>query len=285
MTDSICLVTGATDGIGKATAFSLAASGARVILHGRDPGKLEQVLAEVRAVEGARGVHGVLADFASLDEVCELANRVRAEFAGVNVLVNNAGLLTDHRQESRDGFELTLAVNYLAPFLLTHRLLGLLRRNAPARIVNVASTAMGGGRIDLEDLQAEHRFNGWGAYANSKLGNVLFSAVLADKLAGTGVVSNSLCPGLIDTNFFHTNKIFANGAYERLRPGMRPPVEGALVPLYLAAAPQAGTISGEFFVRVGRDGRRPVPLAIDWRLATALWERTLDELAPWLDNV
>lgn len=283
MNDSTYLVTGATDGIGKATALALARTGATVILHGRDPAKTAQTLADVQAATGSSQVHPVLADFASLDDVAALADRVHRDFGTLNVLINNAGLLTDHRQLSREGFELTFAVNYLAPFLLTHRLLGLLQRNAPARIVNVASTAMGGGQIRLDDLQAEQRFDGWRAYANSKLANVLFSALLAEKLAGTGVVSNSLCPGLIDTNFFHTNNIFANGGYERLRPGMRTPEEGALVPLFLATAEAARGITGEFFVREGRDGRRPLPLDWDRGLAAALWQRTLDDLAPWLN--
>jgi NAD(P)-dependent dehydrogenase (short-subunit alcohol dehydrogenase family) len=167
------------------------------------------------------------------------------------VLINNAGLLTDHRQTSVDGFELTFAVNVLAPFLLTTRLLDTLKRNAPARVVNVASTAMGGGVIDFSNLQLERRFDGWQAYANSKLMNVLLSNHLAGQIAGSGVVSNALCPGLIDTNFFHTNTLFAGGAYERLRPGMRPPEEGALVPLYLATDPTAGMSNGEFYVRQG----------------------------------
>jgi NAD(P)-dependent dehydrogenase (short-subunit alcohol dehydrogenase family) len=277
-----CLVTGATDGIGKATALALAQTGATVIVHGRDAEKTERVLADTQARCGSAQVYAVLADFANLADVVALTDRVRSEHGGLDVLINNAGLLTDHRQLSRDGFELTFAVNYLAPFLLTHRLLDLLVANAPARIVNVASTAMGGGQIDLEDLQADRRFDGWRAYANSKLANVLFSGLLAERLAGTGVVSNSLCPGLIDTNFFHTNKIFANGGYERLRPGMRPPEEGALVPLYLATAPEAAAVTGEFFVRVGRDGQRAVPLEWDRELAAALWQRSLDYLQPWL---
>jgi retinol dehydrogenase-12 len=283
MTVLTCLITGATDGIGKATALALARNGATVILHGREPGKTAKALAEVRDQAGHARVHPVLADFASLKEVAAVAAEIRRDFGDLNVLINNVGLLTDHRQLSRDGFELTFAVNYLAPWLLTHHLLDLLKRNAPARIVNVASTAMGGGQIDLDDLQAEQRFDGWQAYANSKLANVLFSARLAEQLEGSGVVSNALCPGLIDTHFFHTNDIFANGGYERLRPGMRPPAEGALVPVYLATAAEAATVNGEFFVRVGRNGRRAVPLGWDREQAAALWQRTVDYLAPWLD--
>jgi len=226
-------------------------------------------------------VHSVLGDFASLADVARMADETAERFPLLNVLINNAGHLTDHRQESRDGFELTFAVNYLAPFLLTLRLLDTLKANSPARIVNVASTAMGGGYVDFENLQLTHDFDGWQAYANSKLMNVLFSNVLAARLEGTGVVSNSLCPGLIDTNFFHTNNLFAN-RYEAMRGHMRSPEEGALVPLYLASSPEAADISGEFFVREGRDGRRAVPLSWDREVAMRLWSRSRELVADWL---
>ncbi len=279
---STYLVTGATDGIGRATALALAERGARVIVHGRDPAKLEATLRQLRAATGNASLYPVLADFASLAQVAELGHRVRTEFPGINVLINNAGFVTDHWQQSADGFEMTFAVNYLAPVLLTLCLLDTLRANVPARIVNVASTAMGGGRADFGNRQLEGDFDGWQAYANTKLMNVLFSHQLAERLSGTGVVSNALCPGLIDTNFFHTNSLFAGSVYERLKPGMRTPGEGAMLPLYLATDPEAGGINGAFYVRVGRDGRRAVPLDWDRRAARDLWEASLASLGPWL---
>jgi NAD(P)-dependent dehydrogenase (short-subunit alcohol dehydrogenase family) len=279
-----CLITGATDGIGKALALALAQQGYRVILHGRNPDKLAAAVAEVGAVAGSEAVQSVTADFSSLEEVAALAEQVAREFPDLNVLVNNAGLLTDHRQQSKDGFELTFAVNYLAAYLLTRLLLATLSSNQPARVVNVASTAMGGGVIDFRDLQAEHQFDGWQAYANSKLANILFSHQLAGTLEGSGVVSNSLCPGLIDTNFFHTNKVFANGAYERMQPGMRTPEEGALVQLYLAADPAAAAVNGQFFIRDGRAGRRAVPLNWDRDTAAELWLRSEGLVKEWLPN-
>ncbi|MBL8202101.1 MAG: SDR family NAD(P)-dependent oxidoreductase [Chromatiales bacterium] len=276
------LVTGATDGIGKATALALAARGARVIIHGRNPGKLEDALGQIRAATGNESLHAVLADFASLDQVAELGARVRTDFPGLRVLINNAGLLTDRWQRSADGFEMTFAVNYLAPFLLTLVLLETLLANAPGRIVNVASTALGGGRVDFGNLRLERSFDGWQAYANTKLMNVLFSHHLAGRLAGSGVVSNALCPGLIDTNFFHTNSIFAGGGYERLKPGMRSPADGALVPLYLATDPAAGEINGAFHVRRGRDGLQAVGLEWDRVAAADLWAQSIASLEPWL---
>lgn len=278
----VFLVTGATDGIGKATALALAERGEMVILHGRNPAKLEATVTQLRASTGNAVLHTVQADFASLAEVAALAGRLRRDFPGLNVLINNAGLLTDHRQLSTDGFELTFAVNYLAPFLLTLSLLATLKANSPARIVNVASTALGGGVVDFKNLQLEHGFGGWQAYANSKLMNVLFSHQVASQVAGSRLVSNALCPGLIDTNFFHTNNLFSGGEFERLKPNMRSPLEGALVPLYLATDPAAATINGEFFVRQGRDGRRAVPLNWDPKVAAELWDRSLGYVARWL---
>ena len=285
MSEPVYLITGASDGIGKATALALARSGATVIMHGRDPVKTGDALNEIRSISGNAQLHLALADFSSLDQVASFGRQVAQDFGELNVLINNAGLLTDHRQESQDGFELTFAVNYLAPFLLTHLLLGVLKGNAPGRIVNVSSTAMGGARIQLDDLQAEQYFDGWQAYANSKLANIFFSFLLAQQLKGTGIVSNSLCPGLIDTNFMHTNTVFSKSAQERMRPIMRTPEEGAMVPLYLAASAQTAHITGEFFVRQGRDGGRAVPLEIDQGMAQALWDRTCAYLGGWLPGV
>lgn len=281
----LCLVTGATDGIGRALARKLLEAGAVVILHGRNAEKIDAVVAEL-AEYGQ--LHPMKSDFASLDDVRNLADSVADRFGTLDVLINNAGLLTDHRQCSYDGFELTFAVNYLAPWLLTNLLLDVLAKSPRARIVNVASTAMGGGQIDINDLQSERQFDGWQAYANSKLANVLFSNLLAERLAGTDIVSNALCPGLIDTNFFHTNTVFAGGAYERMQPGMRSPEEGADVPFYLATASEIDGVTGRFFLRSrGYDsGKRFPALNIPWdrRLATRLWEASLGLVKPWVQD-
>lgn len=277
------LVTGATDGIGRALVNRLCDAGASVIVHGRNEEKIGDVLKSLDC-DGAPQAYQ--SDFASLAEVARLADAVAESNDRLDVLVNNAGLLTDHRQLSHDGFELTFAVNYLAPWLLTNLLLPLLIKSAPARIVNVSSTAMGGGQINLDDLQADRHFDGWQAYANSKLANIYFSAMLAQQLAGSGVTSNALCPGLIDTNFFHTNKVFAGGAYERMRPGMRPPVEGADIPFYLATAPEMEGVSGSFYLRGPRyyagNGYRALDPGLDDAMARIFWDVTAELLAPWL---
>jgi NAD(P)-dependent dehydrogenase (short-subunit alcohol dehydrogenase family) len=289
MQNKLCLVTGATDGIGKAAARALLQAGATVIVHGRDPVKTEQVAKELR---GSGKLHTVLADFSSLDAVRGMAVEVQERYGRLDVLINNAGVLTDHRQLSCDGFELTFAVNYLAPYLLTNLLLQHRGIGPSARIVNVASSAMGGGAIQFDDLQAEKSFSGWQAYANSKLANVLFSNVLAERLAdefsALAAVSNSLCPGLIDSNFFHTNTVFADGAYERMQPGMRTPEEGAAIPVYLAIQPQAGVSNGKFFMRqpgyFSATEFRPLDISWDREVAQHLWEHSHACVAPWLET-
>ncbi len=281
MTNSVFLITGATDGIGRATAKALALKDARLVLHGRNADKLSAAAEEIQAVSANSNLHTVLADFSSLEQVAALADEVSRDFPDLNVLINNAGLLTDHRQESFDHYELTFAVNYLAPFLLTLKLLDTLRNNVPARIVNVASSAMGGGIVDFDDLQMQQNFDGWQAYANSKLMNVLFSNLLAGQFEGSGVVSNALCPGLIDTNFFHTNTVFEH-RYESMRSSMRGPAEGALVPMYLASEPAVADVSGAFFYRQGRDEVRSLELQWDRSSAEKLWQYSLDQVRAWL---
>jgi NAD(P)-dependent dehydrogenase (short-subunit alcohol dehydrogenase family) len=200
------LVTGATDGIGRATALALAARGATVLVHGRDPARAAAVAREANAVPGAPGdAESVVGDLASLAAVRALAAAVRARGAPLDVLVNNAGVAfrDAERRLSADGFELTFAVNHLAHFLLTRELLDLLAeaaaRRGGARVVTVSSELHARGRIDFDDLQGERRYGGTAAYAHSKLANVLFARALARRTAARGVTSNALHPGVIKT--------------------------------------------------------------------------------------
>ena len=283
MAGRICLITGATNGIGKAAAHAIAATGATVVIHGRDRAKAEATREDLRTATGNDDIHMLLADFAALDEVHDLAANFRQKFGALHVLFNNAGLMTDHRQLSHDGYELTFAVNHLAPFLLTNRLLPMLIESAPARIATNASSAMGSAQLDLDDLQMEKSFDGWTAYANTKLANVLFSNLLAQKLKDSGVVSNSFCPGLIDSGLIKGNRIFGPERMKFLQPRLRTPEDGAITPVFLATDADAARISGAFFMKSHGLGKTPLQIHWDTSMAERLWEKSRQCVAAWLD--
>jgi NAD(P)-dependent dehydrogenase (short-subunit alcohol dehydrogenase family) len=259
MAEKTILVTGASDGIGKETARGLAERGARVLVHGRSRAKVEAACEEIRERQPEAKVEAVVADFSSLAEVRALTQEVERRTSRLDVLINNAGVYLHHHERSADGLELTFAVNHLAHFVLTVSLLPLLRRSAPARVVTVTSVAHRRGRIDLEDLQAERHFDGYGAYANSKLANVLFTVELAERLEGSGVTANCLHPGVIGTKLLRAGFSMSGASVE----------EGARTPLYLALSEEVEGVSGRYFV----DCRETpmAPSAQDAALRRALW--------------
>src|SRR5256885_7227983 len=196
MNGRICVVTGATHGIGRATARALAASGATVLVHGRDHARARAVAEDISRDTGNPEVRFVQADFPQLAQVRRLAQQLHSLLPRLDVLINNAGMMAAAHARSADGYELTFAVNHLAPFLLTNLLLEKLKASAPARVIVVASEAHRRATLDFGDLMNAGA-SGWGAYQRSKLANVLFARELARRLAGTGVTVNALHPGLI----------------------------------------------------------------------------------------
>ena len=197
VTDTVVLVTGSTDGLGRAVAERLAEGGATVLLHGREAEKLASTAHELRSATGNDRIRTYLADFSSLEQVRAMANEVEAENHRLHVLVNNAGVGSGKpagttRQESQDGYELRFAVNHLAGFVLTMRLLPLLRRSAPARVVNVASA--GQYPIDFDDVMLTGDYAGSRAYRQSKLAQIMFGLELAERLPAEEVTVNSLHP-------------------------------------------------------------------------------------------
>jgi len=226
---AVVLVTGATDGLGRAAALALAKQGATVLVHGRDDGKGKALLGDLGKA-GARAARFYRADFASLAEVGVMAGQILAAEPRLDVLVNNAGLgVEDHREESRDGYEMLFAVDYLAPYLLTHRLLPLLERSAPARVVNVASA--GQAPINFGDVMLERRWNGVQAYCQAKLALVMMAFDMADELKVHGVTINalhpaSMMPTKIVTGRFATQSTVADGVRNLLRLAVDPALDG-----------------------------------------------------------
>jgi NAD(P)-dependent dehydrogenase (short-subunit alcohol dehydrogenase family) len=238
------LVTGATDGLGRSVATELAQRGARVLVHGRDPERGERTVAEIRERTGNDRVELHLADFASLDEVRGLAEAVEASADELHLLINNAGIGTGlpegrERQESLDGHELRFAVNYLAGFLLTERLLPLLRRSAPARIVNVAS--LGQHPIDFADPLITRGYSGTRAYSQSKLAQIMQAIELSESVPATEVTANSLHPA----TFMPTKMVL-----EERGASVDSLELGTSAVLRLALDPELEGVSGRFFDRL-----------------------------------
>ena len=199
MKNKIVLITGSTDGIGKETALQLAQRGATVIVHGRSVDRCQAACDDIRRATGNSNVDFVVADLSSQRQVRRMAAEIQERTDRLHVLINNAGVIVLTRQVTEDGLEATFAVNHLAPFLLTHLLLDRLKASAPARIINVSSTVHYDAQIKLDNLQSEKNYNGINAYKLSKLGNVLFTFELADRLEGLDVTANCLHPGVVAT--------------------------------------------------------------------------------------
>jgi NAD(P)-dependent dehydrogenase (short-subunit alcohol dehydrogenase family) len=252
------LVTGATDGIGKQTALELVRKGAPVVVHGRHQERIDRVVEELRAAVPGAKVDGALGDLSSLEAVRALGASVAERFPGLGVLVNNAGVFMKERRTTVDGFEMTFAVNHLAPFLLTRLLLPVLERGGHGRIITVSSVAHSRGAIPFDDLQRTGRYDGYNAYAQSKLANVLFTQELARRLDASRVTANSLHPGVI-----HTKLLFEG--FGMTRAGEL--TEGAATSVFLATSPDVEHVTGKYFDRsvVARQ-------TVDDAAARRLWE-------------
>lgn len=240
------IVTGANSGIGLAVATGLARMKGRVVLVCRDKVRGEAALEGVRRATQNEKTELMLADLASLQSVRKLASDFMANHEHLSLLVNNAGVIMGKRITTVDGMETTFAVNYLSHFLLTNLLLDLLKRSAPARVVNVTSAAHFSGRMDFEDLQEERRYGASKSYAQSKLAQVLFTHELARRLDGTGVTVNSVHPGAVRTHWGDEGGLLGIGV-RIARPFMASPEKGARTPLYVATSPEVEGISGKYF--------------------------------------
>jgi NAD(P)-dependent dehydrogenase (short-subunit alcohol dehydrogenase family) len=268
--DRVCLVTGATSGIGRATAFELARRGATLGLVARDRGRGEETLAAIRGETGSDRVRLFLADLSVQADIRRVAAELLAAYPAIHVLVNNAGVVNLRYSTTADGIETVFAVNHLAYFLLTNLLLARLRASAPARIVNVASEVHRIGKIDFDDLGHEHAYKTMRVYGTSKLANLLFTYELARRLDGTGVTVNAVHPGAVATRLGQNNGRIATLLTRFLAPFFRSPERGAETSILLATAPELAAVSGRYFVN--RREARSSRASHDAAAARRLWD-------------
>ncbi len=267
-----CLVTGATNGIGRVSARALAKLGARLFLVARDPKRADEARAEILRETPGADVRIILADLSSQADVRRAAAEFLATGEPLHVLLNNAGVTQLTRSETVDGIETTFAVNHLAYFLLTLLLLERIRASAPARIVNVASDAHRfGGPLDFDDLGSQKRFSWMAVYGRSKLANILFTRELARRLEGTGVTANCLHPGAVRTGLGQNNDApFMKLLVKLVQPFFRSPEKGAETSIWACSAPELAKVSGRYFS--DRKERQPNALALDDAAARRLWD-------------
>ncbi len=270
MQGKICLVTGATLGIGKETALGLARKGAHVVIVGRDEARTRETAAWIAKESSNPQVDFLVADLSSQAEVRRLAAAFADIYPRLDVLINNAGAIFMKRELTVDGVERTWALNHLAEFLLTHLLLDKLAASAPARIVNVSSDAHTAGAIAFDDLQGEKKYGGMRIYAQSKLANILFTYALARRLAGKGVTANCLHPGVVATGFGHNTPGFVNTLLSLARPFLLTAQQGAATSIYLASSPEVANVSGKYFVKCKPAASSK--LSTDVALQEKLWQ-------------
>ncbi len=248
MDGKVCVVTGATSGIGEATALELAQRGGTVAVVGRDASRTAQSVDRIRARTGNPSVLPFVADLSVRNQVRALARQIRSQHDRLDVLINNAGAIYSRRLLSSDGVELTWALNVVAPFLLTEGLLDLLRTSAPSRVVNVTSAAHRTGRMRFDDLEGRRRYFGFRSYAQSKLALLLYTGELARRLEGSRVTVNAVHPGFVDSHFGRNNGVVIGGFWRVVEFLFgASPARGARTSVYLATAPELASTSGRYF--------------------------------------
>jgi len=266
LTGKVCLITGASSGIGRETALGIARLGATTVLLCRDASKARAARDEIRARSGNAAISILLADLASQVSIRSAAAEFLHTYGVLHILINNAGVVLRHRVMTEDGYEMTFAVNHLAPFLLTNLLLPALRAGAPSRIITVSSQAERAGRIDFDDLHGVRRYRGVRAYAQSKLANVLFTYELAERLHGTGVTANCVHPGGVATGIVRDYPAWVQWLWRR---HFVTPEVGARTSIYLASSPDVEGVTGCYFEppnRVAKSSPRSYDVATRERL-------------------
>ena len=266
----VCVISGATSGIGKASALALAEHPTTLLLISRKKEKGEAVLIEIASKTGNKNLELYLADLSSQADVRRLAQEIKTRHSSIDLLINNAGGIFGKRIMTADGIELTFALNHLAYFLLTNLLIAELKAAPAARIINVSSNAHGYGTIAFDDLGLEKRYNAARAYAQSKLANVFFTYELARVLKDTRVTVNALHPGAVRTNFGRELSGIAGFVFRHFGYFMRSPEKGAETIVWLATAPELEGQTGKYFL--DKKEIRSSALSYDTTVARKLWQ-------------
>lgn len=269
MERKICAITGCNSGIGKHTAIGLAREGYEIIMLVRNSEKSANALQEIREASGSVAVELIPVDLASLQSIKSAAEIISGKYPKIDRLINNAGIYKREKQASADGFELTLAVNYFAPFVLTNKLLPLLKQSAEGRIINLSSQIYKQGKVRLQNQFTMEKYSGFQAYADSKLLLTIFTQTLAEKLKDTSVTVNALHPGAIGTEIFRDYPRWLLKILNRL---MTSPKDGAHASIYLATAGDLQHVTGAYFNKTNQE--KTVRKANDAALAGRIWETT-----------
>ena len=281
MKGKICIITGSNSGIGKETATNLVKMGATIIMVVRDQERGEKARTEIVKQTGNNSVDLMICDLSSMDSIRHFVKEFKKKYDRLDVLVNNAGAMFNKREVTSEGFEKTVAVNYLGPFLLTHELLDLLKSSAPSRIINVSSGLAKNGKVDLDDLQSEKNYKGTKAYskvrapvyANTKLMLMMFTYELARRLKGSGVTANVLMPGFVATNLGkNSGSLSSSIMFKMVRPMQVSAKKGAETSIYLASSEDVKDVTGKCFIK--KKEAMTCPASYDEELQKRLWNKT-----------
>jgi retinol dehydrogenase-12/retinol dehydrogenase-13 len=268
MKDKVCLITGATSGIGKETAIGLAKLGATVTFTTRDDWRGETTRQDIVRASGNQNVEPFFCDLSSFESIRTFTIKFRAKHDRLHILVNNAGIWERERKQSKDGIELTWAVNMLAPFLMTSQLLDVLEWSAPSRIINLSSGLHPRGHMNFDDLELRQGdFDGMAAYVQSKVAIILFTKELARRLEGKMVTANAVAPGWVATNLSRNSNLFSRFMMNMMA---AKPAKGALTSIHVATAPEVDNITGKYFDQ--SQVKEPSPESNDMENAKRLWE-------------
>ncbi|MGY5853925.1 MAG: SDR family oxidoreductase [Candidatus Thorarchaeota archaeon] len=277
MKGKICIVTGSNSGIGKETTRALAEKGAKVIMVVRNQERGDIAKSDILESTGNDSIELMLCDLSLMSDIRRLAQEFKNRYDRLDVLINNAGVVVSKRHVTSEGFERTLAVNYLAPFMMTHELLPLLQSSAPARVVNLSSGLHKSAKFDIDDIQSENKYKSMSVYGTAKLLVVMHTYELARRLEGTGVTVNVAHPGFVATNLgANTGSRLSSFMFKLVKPFQKSAPEGAETSVYLASSPEVDGVTGRYFAKKMEETSSE--LSYDENQQHSLWERTVEML-------